>query len=137
MPSASASPFPGMDPYLEARWSDVHAALCPAIRAALQPLLPIAEPERFFRRLSGVADAVVVDHYIGGDGSAAGSRTRRTPLPQAMQAVDPASVTLEYRDQIVEIARRHFRGQLGVNIDGFAGRMLPRDSQVTGGAAVG
>src|SRR4051794_38884233 len=34
------SPFPGMDPYLEARWSDVHAALCPAIRAALQPLLP-------------------------------------------------------------------------------------------------
>lgn len=34
------SPFPGMDPYLEARWSDVHAALCVAIRAALQPLLP-------------------------------------------------------------------------------------------------
>ena len=34
------SPFPGMDPYLEARWSDLHAALCPAIRAALQPLLP-------------------------------------------------------------------------------------------------
>lgn len=34
------SPFPGMDPYLEARWSDVHASLCPAIRAALQPLLP-------------------------------------------------------------------------------------------------
>jgi hypothetical protein len=29
-----------MDPYLETRWSDVHAALCPAIRAALQPLLP-------------------------------------------------------------------------------------------------
>jgi hypothetical protein len=37
---AMPSPFPGMDPYLEARWSDVHAALCPAIRAALQPLLP-------------------------------------------------------------------------------------------------
>src|SRR3954451_24459428 len=34
------SPFPGMDPYLEARWSDVHAGLCPAIRAALHPLLP-------------------------------------------------------------------------------------------------
>src|SRR5215213_9005615 len=34
------SPFPGMDPYLEARWSNIHAALCPAIQAALQPLLP-------------------------------------------------------------------------------------------------
>src|SRR5687768_614291 len=34
------SPFPATDPYLEARWSDVHASLCPAIRAALQPLLP-------------------------------------------------------------------------------------------------
>lgn len=34
------SPFPGMDPYLEARWGDVHTALCTGIRAALQPRLP-------------------------------------------------------------------------------------------------
>src|SRR5438876_1000794 len=31
------SPFPGMDPYLEARWGDVHSALCIEIRTALQP----------------------------------------------------------------------------------------------------
>lgn len=34
------SPFPGMDPWLESRWSDVHAGLVTSIRAALQPLLP-------------------------------------------------------------------------------------------------
>jgi hypothetical protein len=34
------SPFPGMDPYLEARWGDVHTALCIGIRSALQPVLP-------------------------------------------------------------------------------------------------
>jgi hypothetical protein len=34
------SPFPGMDPYLEARWSDVHVKLISFIGEALQPLLP-------------------------------------------------------------------------------------------------
>ena len=34
------SPFPGMDPYLEARWSDVHVTLIALIKEALQPLLP-------------------------------------------------------------------------------------------------
>ena len=34
------SPFPGMDPYLEARWNDVHTRLCTHISAALQPALP-------------------------------------------------------------------------------------------------
>src|SRR5438034_9975831 len=34
------SPFPGMDPYLEARWSDVHLALLFLIKEAIQPSLP-------------------------------------------------------------------------------------------------
>jgi hypothetical protein len=34
------SPFPGMDPYLESRWSDVHVKLISFIGEALQPLLP-------------------------------------------------------------------------------------------------
>ena len=34
------SPFPGMDPYMERRWGDVHLGLCSCIRAALQPHLP-------------------------------------------------------------------------------------------------
>ena len=34
------SPFPGLDPYLEARWSDVHQGLITYARDALQPNLP-------------------------------------------------------------------------------------------------
>jgi hypothetical protein len=34
------SPFPGMDPYLEARWSDVHTALIQLLKEAIQPKLP-------------------------------------------------------------------------------------------------
>jgi hypothetical protein len=37
---ASPSPFPGMDPYLQGRWADVHAKLIAYIGEALTPLLP-------------------------------------------------------------------------------------------------
>ena len=36
------SPFPGMDPYLESHWRDVHAALVIYARDALQRVLPAA-----------------------------------------------------------------------------------------------
>ena len=93
----------------------------------VSPLLPIANPDAFFARLAAVADAVVLDHFIGGDGTSTGARTRHTPLPQAMAAVEPRSVTLDYRDEMLAIARRHFAdAAVGVGIDGFAGRMLNR-----------
>jgi hypothetical protein len=34
------SPFPGMDPYLEEHWGDVHQAFVTYVRDALQPQLP-------------------------------------------------------------------------------------------------
>src|SRR5438105_10217308 len=34
------SPFPGMDPYLEAHWRDIHAGLVIYARDALQGVLP-------------------------------------------------------------------------------------------------
>lgn len=37
---ASKSPFPGMDPYLEQHWRDVHASLITYSRDQLQPQLP-------------------------------------------------------------------------------------------------
>ncbi|HZL33656.1 MAG TPA: hypothetical protein VFC78_00015 [Tepidisphaeraceae bacterium] len=92
--------------------------------ATVAPLLPIRDPHAFFRRLSEAADAVVIDHFIQGDGSPTGQRTLRTRLPMAMAQLDPRSVTLAYRDDIVAIARQFFPGRVGVNIDGFAGRML-------------
>ncbi len=85
------------------------------------PLLPLAEPERFFARVAAVADAVVLDHYIGGDGSPTGSRTERTPLPAAMAQVAPESVQPEYLEEMLQVARRHLH-RVGVGIDGFAAR---------------
>lgn len=89
------------------------------------PLLPIADPDAFFERICACADAVVIDHFIGGDGSPDGSRTRRTRLPAAMAAVDPASVGTAYRDFMVVKAVERMPGRVGVGIDGFAGRLLP------------
>jgi hypothetical protein len=71
-----------------------------------------------------VADAVVIDHYKGGDGSPNGTRTERTPLPFAMAAVEPDSITLDYRDRMVEIACKYLPGRVGVGRDGFAGRFV-------------
>jgi DNA repair photolyase len=88
----------------------------------VSPLLPIADPDGFFARVAACADAVVLDHFIEGDGSPAGSRTLRTPLPSAMAAVDPRSVALDYRDRMAEVAARHLPGRVGIGREGFAGR---------------
>lgn len=88
------------------------------------PLLPIADPERFFASIADAADAVVIDHFIEGDGTADGRRTRLTALPQAMEEVAAGSSELAYRDAMVRVARRHLPGRAGVNVDGFAGRYL-------------
>lgn len=90
------------------------------------PLLPIADPERFFAAVADAADAVVIDHFIKGDGTPDGRRTRLTPLPRAMEEAAAGSSELAYRDAMVRVARRHLPGRVGVNVDGFAGRYLPR-----------
>jgi len=92
--------------------------------ATVAPLLPIAEPEAFFARLGEAFDAVVIDHFVGGDGSRDGARTRRTPLPAAMEAAQPGSSALAYRDAMVAVARRVLPGRVGVGAAGFAGRFL-------------
>ena len=97
----------------------------------VSPLLPIADPEAFFARIAACADAVVLDHFIGGDGSPDGRRTRRTPLPEAMETVEPGSTAPAYRDRMVEVALRHLPGRVGVSIDGFAGRLLGREAGAT------
>jgi len=91
----------------------------------VSPLLPIERPRAFFERIARVADAVVIDHFIGGDGSPGGARTRLTVLPQAMAALDPGSVDLAYRERIVAVAEEVMPGRVGVSIDGFAGRYRP------------
>lgn len=89
------------------------------------PLLPLRDARGFVERVADSASALVVDHFVGGDGSPDGSRTRHTALPGAMAAVDPESVTPAYRDAVVALAREIMPGRVGVGPDGFAGRWLP------------
>ncbi|MFV0446203.1 MAG: hypothetical protein ACK5Q5_21740 [Planctomycetaceae bacterium] len=128
--------LPGLPP--PAASVEDRLAACAQLRGAglftvvtVAPLLPIADPDRFFRRVGAAADAVVLDHFVGGDGSPDGARTLRTSLPAAMQQQDPATVSVGYLDSMVRVAGRHLR-HVGVNIDGFAGRYRRADV-ATGG----
>ena len=96
----------------------------------LQPCVPLVKfgsigPKDFFRSISETADAVVIDHFIQGDGTPHGTRTKHTELPEAMKRVEPKSVLLSYRDEMVAIAQEFMPGRVGVNVDGFAGTFLP------------
>ncbi len=119
--------LPGLPPHASPITRRFEA--CAALRAAgirtvvtVAPLLPIANPVQFFARIAEVADAVVLDHFIEGDGSPTGSRTFRTPLPSAVSQIDPVACTLAYRDEMVAIARQYLPGRVGVNVAGFAGQ---------------
>lgn len=119
--------LPGLPPHassVENRFKSCAALKDAGIRTVVTvaPLLPIANPSRFFARIATVADAVVIDHFIGGDGTPDGRRTRQTALPEAMYQIEPQSVRIAYRDQMVSLAKRFLPGRVGVNIDGFAGR---------------
>ena len=84
------SPFPGMDPYLEARWGNVHVLMMGAITAALNRSLPPgleARPEEEVRvetvvgeRLQAYrADVAVVEHDLKGS-TATSSTSVAEPL---------------------------------------------------------
>ncbi len=92
--------------------------------ACLSPLLPLEDGPGFMERLQTGFGAIIVDHFVGGDGSATGSRTQATRLPEVMESVRQGSACLDYRDQVVELARGYFPGRVGVGPDGFAGRYL-------------
>jgi len=89
--------------------------------ACLSPLYPLKNPDLFFQSLAraGVG-AVILDHFILGDGTADGNRTLKTELPKAMAELDKESVLLSYRDRIADIARKYL--PVGVSADGFAGK---------------
>jgi len=90
----------------------------------VSPLLPIEDPVGFFEKVATCASAVVLDHYIGGDGSIGGARTLKTGLPAAVEEMEPEAVLLGYRDRMAEIAERYLPGKVGISADGFAGRRL-------------
>jgi DNA repair photolyase len=122
--------LPGLPPpacSVERRLAAAEAIRSDGLRSVITmaPLLPLREPEAFLRRAGQAADAVVIDHFVGGDGSRDGSRTLNTALPAAMRALEPRSLDLEWRDAVVTLARQVLPGRVGVGRVGFAGRLLP------------
>jgi hypothetical protein len=102
----------------------------------VSPLLPLADPSGFARALEAACDAVILDHYLIGDGSENGLRTQRTGFRAALDAGGFAERTRrEKLDEIEGIFRHVFEDEARVLISrmGFndtrsgvaANRVLP------------
>ena len=86
----------------------------------LSPLYPLNKADQFFGKIkSAGASAIIIDHFIFGDGTSDGSRTWKTPLPSIMKQVSPKSIQLSYRDEVINIARGYL--PVGISAAGFAG----------------
>ncbi|MBL9124579.1 MAG: hypothetical protein JNG90_13170 [Planctomycetaceae bacterium] len=119
--------IPGLPPHASSvgdRLATARRAKDGGIRTVVtvSPLLPLEDPDAFFARIAEAADAVVLDHFIEGDGTPDGRRTRQTGLVGAIEGLDPKAAELAYRDQMARVAQRYLPGRVAIGIDGFAGR---------------
>ena len=88
----------------------------------VSPLFPLEDPWRFARALEAACDRVILDHYLIGDGSPGGLRTRQSRFPQLLIAAGYARWTaLEELREVEAIFRTVFRdpGRVGVSREGF------------------
>jgi DNA repair photolyase len=95
-------------------------------QATLSPLLPLADPEAFARQLDGACDRVIIDHYLIGDGSLNGWRTKRTTFADRLAengfgAWNSLAKLWEIRDVLVAILgeKRVLVGRDGFNAVGL------------------
>jgi DNA repair photolyase len=90
-------------------------------QAAVSPLLPLADPRAFARQLDAACDRVVVDHYLIGDGSPNGWRTRRTRFAERLEQAgfgewNALAKLWEVRDLLAEVLGA---GRVLVGCEGF------------------
>ena len=90
-------------------------------QAAISPFLPIADVEGFARRLDVACDRVIVDHYLIGDGSKGGLRTKRTDFPKRLEEAGFREWTKLEKMREVQAILRGILGPSGVleSRDGF------------------
>jgi len=82
-------PVPGFPPHAcpPARRLDILRVFREAgirTQATLSPLMPLADPDEFARRLADGCERIIIDHYLLGDGSG-GLRTKRTDFVQRLE----------------------------------------------------
>jgi DNA repair photolyase len=81
-------------------------------QAAISPLLPIADPEVFAQHLDAACSRVIIDHYLLGDGSRNGLRTKRTNFIELLEQAGFGEWTsIEKLWEVRDVLCRH----LGVN----------------------
>jgi DNA repair photolyase len=90
-------------------------------QATLSPLMPFADAAGFARRLDVACDRVVLDHYLIGDGSPNGWRTRRTTFARRLSdagfdAWNSLDKLWEVRDLLAGVLGRQ---RVLVGCDGF------------------
>ena len=94
--------------------------------ATVSPLLPLDDPERFANELEHACTRVILDHYLLGDGSKEGHRTKQTAFPRMLREAGYEEwMTLDKFHEIVDVFRTVFGGpeRVGVSREGFnAGR---------------
>jgi DNA repair photolyase len=90
-------------------------------QATISPLLPLGDALAFADRLNDAADRVVIDHYLLGDGSPGGLRTKRTHFPEMLCAAGCEEWTrLEKFWEVVELLRTALgENRVLVSKDGF------------------
>ena len=103
------NPFPGMNPYLESRWGDVHAALIAYSRDMLQDALPPDLRARMQERVFIEADAVAqrafspdVHVYEGTRGGATATSGSAASIAEPLVIHLPATETPETYLEIID-----------------------------------
>jgi DNA repair photolyase len=95
--------------------------------AVASPLLPLGDERSFATRLGASADGVILDHWLLGDGSRDGARTRRKrshappTLPEALEAAGQGEWnTLESFRRVIAVFEEILgRARVGVSQEGF------------------
>lgn len=121
------TPFPKHAYSPRSRIQALHALRTAGLHAVatVSPLLPLDDPQRFATELERASTRVILDHYLLGDGSKEGQRTKQTAFPRLLREAGYGEwTTLQKFQEIVDLFRVVFGGheRVGVSQDGFNAR---------------
>ena len=137
------APFPKQAYSPHARIQALHALRAAGLDAVatVSPLLPLDDTEHFASELEQACTRVILDHYLLGDGSKEGQRTKQTAFPRLLREAGYEEwTTLEKFHEIVDVFRTVFGGpeRVGVSREGFnAGRNRAFDGRQSVSAGSG
>ena len=118
------APFPKQAYSPHSRIQALHALRAAGLDsvATVSPLLPLDDPRRFAGELEQACTRVILDHYLLGDGSKDGQRTKQTALPRLLREAGYTEwTTLKKFREIVDVFRIMFGGpeRVGLSREGF------------------